>query len=581
MVYRSLLVLGCMVQFILRVHSESLYDEIDFFEDGQHLPYCVANDSNTSSWGSCPPWSTCKNNSCSCATLPWNIHIRCARSYTEFSSCRCLTYDKNNNSFVFGWSIFCCHFHGTGPFNYIQIPNQIENFTTTMCSIHRRNGTLCGKCINNYWPSVYSYSLACIECKHSKWFEYVLATLGPITVFYMVVITLKISITSPYVYSFVFYAQAISTPHMVRIALMHVEDNKLLKEFVRIISSFYGIWSLDFFRSYYSDSICLRISILEAYALEFLLVLYPILLVIISYSIIQGYNRGYKCFVYAWKPFNWLLALGGKEQNRRSLIDAYTVFLNVSLFKVLYVSINLLIPIQVSVLNSEGNITYKYVLFWDGTIQYMSIQHLPYAVLACIFVTVFITTPIIVLFFYQFRIFQVLLNKLPVRIRIILHHYVEKFQGHYKDGTGTSRDCRSFSVFYIVLSCFLFIWYAADNNDFFLFGSGFLMIATFMFYSIQPYKDQLANLILCFFLFLLSLQCLTSHASRFMVFDNHGSKNLQFLAALMALLPIIYFIVLVFYQILKNTDCGKMITTYCRHRCLHVQQTNRFNILRH
>ncbi len=136
-------------------------------------------------------------------------------------------------------------------------------------------------------------------------------------------------------------------------------------------------------------------------------------------------------------------------------------------------------------------------------------------------------------------------------------------------------------MFYIVLSCFLFVWYAANNSDFFLLGSGFLMIATFKFYSIQPYKDQLANLILCFFLFLLSLQYLTIHASRFMVFDNHASKNLQFLAALMALLPITYLIVLVFYQIFKNTDCGKMITTYCRHRCHHVQQTNRFNILRH
>ncbi len=560
---RSLLVLGCMVQFISRVHSESLCGEIDFFEDGQHLPYCVANDSNTSSWGSCPPWSTCKNNSCSCATLPWNIHIRCARSYTEFSSCRCLTYDKNNNSYVFGWSIFCCHFHGTGPFNYIQIPNQIENFTTTMCSNHRRNGTLCGKCINNYWPSVYSYSLTCIECKHSKWFEYVLATLGPTTVFYMVVITLKISITSPYIYSFVLYAQAISTPHMVRIALLYVEDNKLLKEFVRIISSFYGIWSLDFFRSYYSDSICLRIGILEDYALELVLVLYPILLVIISYLIIQGYNRGYKCFVYAWKPFNWLLALEGKEQNRRSLIDAYTVFVNVSLFKVLYVSFNLLIPIQVTLLNSVGKKSNKFVLFWDGTIKYMSIQHLPYAVLACIFVTVFITTPIIVLFFYQFRIFQVLLNKLPVRIRIILHHYVEKFQGHYKDGTGTSRDCRSFSVFYIVLSCFLFIWYATDYSDFFLFGSCFLMIATFMFYSIQPYKDKLANIIACFFLFLLALQYLTIHASKFMVFDKHNREFLQLLAALMTLLPLIYLIILVFHYNLKLSYNWERITKCC------------------
>ncbi len=566
MIIRLFIIFVCF-QFLLKANSssESLHDEIDYSQDGQHLPYCVASDSNTSNWGSCPPWSTCRNNSCSCAPYSWNVHIRCARSYTELSSCWCLTYDKVNNTFALGGSIFCCNFHSSNSFNYIQIPNRIENLTTTMCSIHRRNGTLCGKCIYNYWPSVYSYSLACIECKHSKWFLYVLTTLGPITVFYIIVLTLKIRITSPYIYSFVFYAQVISTPHIVRIALMHVDNNRWLKKLVRIISSFYGIWSLDFFRSYYSDSICLRISILEAYALEFVLVLYPILLVIISYLIIKGHNRGYKCFVYAWKPFNWLLAWEGKGRNRRSLIDAYTVFLNVSMFKVLYVAIDLLIPSEVTVLNTEGEKTHRFVLYWDGNIKYMSIQHLPYAILACIFVTVFITTPIIVLFFYQFRIFQVLLNKLPVRIRIILHHYVEKFQGHYKDGTGTSRDCRSFSVFYIVLSCFLFVGYAANTSDFFLLGSSFLMIATFMFYSIQPYKDQLANIIACFFLFLLSLQCITIHASKFMVFDRRKRTCLEFLAALMALLPVIYLIILVFYQILKSTDYGKKIAIYCRH----------------
>ncbi len=562
MIVRSFIILVCS-QFLLKANSssDSLNDEIDYSQDGQYLPDCVANDSNTSSWESCPPWSTCKNNSCSCATLSWNIPIHCARHFTEIASCMCLTYNKEDNTFALGGSIFCCDLHSSNSFNDIQIPNQIENFTEE----HRRNGTVCGKCINNYWPSVYSYSLTCIECKHSKWFEYVLATLGPITVFYVVVITPKISITSPYAYSFVFYTQAISTPHMVRIALLYVEDNKILKEFVRIISSFYGIWSLDFFRSYYSDSICLRISILEAYALEFVLVLYPILLVIISYLLIQGYNRGYKCFVYAWKPFNWLLAWEGKGRNRRCLIEAYTVFLNVSVFKVLYVAIDLLFPSEVTVLNTEGEKTHKLVLYWDGNIKYMSIQHLPYVVLACIFVTVFITTPIIVLFFYQFRIFQVLLNKLPVRIRIIIHHYVEKFQGHYKDGTGTSRDCRSFSVFYIVLSCFLFVWYATIKSDFFLLGSGFLMIATFMFCSIQPYKDQLANIIACFFLFLLSLQYITIHASMFMVFDQHKRTCLYFLAALMALLPIIYLIILVSYQILKSTDYGKKIAIYCRN----------------
>ncbi len=577
MIVRSFIILVCL-QFLLKANSssESLYDEIDYSQDGQYLPYCFANDSNTSSWGSCPPWSTCKNNSCSCATLSRNIHIHCARSYTEIASCMCLTYNKENNTFALGGSIFCCDLHSSNPFNDIQIPNHIENFTTTMCRKHRRNGTLCGKCIDKYWPSVYSYNLTCIECKHSKWPEYVLATLGPMTVFYIVVLTLKIRITSPYVYSFVFYAQAISMSHIVRIALMYVENNIILTELVKIISSFYGIWSLDFFRSYYSDRICLRIGILEAYALELVHVLYPILLVIISYLIIQGYNRGYKCFVYTWKSFSWLLAMEGSGRSRRSLVDAYIVFLNVSVSKVLNVAINLLIPSVVTVLDTERNSKHKLVLFWDGTISYMSRAHLPYITLALIFIQFFITKPTIVLFFYQFRIFQVLLNKLPVRIRIILHHYVEKFQGHYKDGTGTSRDCRSFSVFYIVFSFFMAILYAINSSDFFLLSGSFLMVATFMLYSIQPYKDKFANIIACFFLFLLSLQYLTIHASRFMVFDKNKRACLQFLAALMAIFPIIYFIILVSHKVLKNTDCWKRIVKY---RYYYMQQIQYSKIL--
>ncbi len=76
MIIRLFIIFVCS-QFLTKANSssDSLYEGLDYSQDGLHLPDCVANDSNTSSWGSCPPWSTCKNNSCSLVLLYPGIYI--------------------------------------------------------------------------------------------------------------------------------------------------------------------------------------------------------------------------------------------------------------------------------------------------------------------------------------------------------------------------------------------------------------------------------------------------------------------------------------------------------------------------
>ena len=524
--------------------SDQLYDEIEEHGD-EILPSCTSN-FNNGCWGPCLPWSTCQNTSCRCAKTHWEVHINCTQNYTEIERCNCITYDQGNARFVQGKSMYCCTKCEVGPFEYIHIANNIGNFTIDMCSELHRNGTLCGSCINNYWPLAYSYDLGCVQCHSSQgnWIKYALVTLGPITIFYMIVIIFKISITSPYIYSFIFYAQAISTPNMTRVVMLMLtlSNKKIPILLVKFLSSFYGIWSMDFFRAY-SHHICLRVDILQLYALELVLVLYPVLLVALSYFLMRAYYNGYRCIIHTWKPFRWLISqLDGNKENTRSLVDAYTVFFNISLTRILYVSIDILCPVYVSLLQTNGSLDYDYVLLVNGTMKYMNREHMPYAILALAFGAVFVLLPTALLFLYPFKFLQLLINRLPQWIRISLHHFVEKFQGYYKDGTDGTWDCRSFSVFYIVLTVLMSVLYGAIRTNFFLAG-----------------REKSSSKFTYCFLLLLSLQYLTIHLSVKSVWSKKLKLFFETTALIMSFFSFGYICIVASHIFVNQSKCGKWL----------------------
>ena len=526
-------------------------------------PACIKADnrSNGTGWGSCPMWSTCQNSSCMCSKIVWSEHVLCARSHTEITPCTCLTYDHNTSQFSLGTSMYCCAKKGQAPLNYVRLPNNISNVTVTMCQELNRNGTLCGSCANGLWPLVYSYNLSCVKCSHNNhnWFRYFAMTLASTTIFYMIILIFRVSITSPYVYCYVFYAQAISTPNMVRIAMLYMAKKPTQLYIVKCLSSLYAIWSLDFFRADFNN-ICMRSSTLGLYAIEISLVLYPVLLVIISYVLMKCHNNNCRVLVFLWRPFKWLISLlDGENENTRSLVDAYTIFMHLSVVKVLYISVDILIPSLVSVLDSNGKITNHHVCFWNGSVKYFSSTHYPYAVLAIAFLIVYVVLPTTVLLFYPFHAFQTLLNLLPLWLKITVHHYVEKFQGYYKDGTGGTSDCRYFSVFYIVLTVVMFIIYIYSLKSFYLLGSCALMVFASLVVFMDPFKERTATTITYSSLVVLSLQYFTIYISVTSAFNEHLKMFFEVAALCMAFIPLLYICIVVLYIFITETVVGKTI----------------------
>ena len=277
---------------------------------------------------------------------------------------------------------------------------------------------------------------------------------------------------------------------------------------IRSFAAFYGFWNLDFFRSI-KFGICLGTDALQTLALDFVIGIYPLLLMVASYVLIELYDRNFRLLVIMWKPFRRLFGLFRENWNlRTSLIDSFATTFLLANIRFQSVSFDLLTPVKVYQIFNTGNWTYSYRLFYDPTVPYFGLRHLPFAVIAVMVMVLFTIIPVFVLILYPFRCFQKFLNLFPIRW-YILRTIVESFYGCYKDGTqpGT-RDCRWFaSLFFLSRFCMMFAGAYTYSAMYFPIATMILVMVTLLFVTVQPFKYNTSHFttINAFFILLLAL----------------------------------------------------------------------------
>ena len=100
------------------------------------------------------------------------------------------------------------------------------------------------------------------------------------------------------------------------------------------------LWNLDIFRSILPD-ICLNVTTLEALALEVCIAVYPLILICVSYCLIELYDHNLWCIVHTWRPFRYIFRLFRENWDiRTSVIDSFATFYLLSYVKILSVSAN-------------------------------------------------------------------------------------------------------------------------------------------------------------------------------------------------------------------------------------------------
>ena len=150
-------------------------------------------------------------------------------------------------------------------------------------------------------------------------------------------------------------------------------------------------------------------------------------------------------------------------------------------------------------------------------------------------------------------------------LRIVLHTFVDAFQGHFKDGTepGT-RDCRWFSAVYFLgrITIMYAIFFISDYARGYIAAAGLslmlygicLSILVILMFLLQPYKSKRVNYYHTVLMLILAITCflsaLVSQSKAYWI-----SYTLMFLKGLLSASPLLYAIA---YVIINHTPCKRL-----------------------
>ena len=535
---------------------------------------------------SCPPWffpDPSSNDTCRCGE---SIHgaVKCNETLQESAilDCYCMTYNESTGV-VAGPCFYNCGNIPKGQEDtlYHSLPHHVEELNSAMCGHFHRGGQLCGSCEEGYSPLVYSYDLQCSNCtdSHYNWIKYVTAAFVPLTVFYVIILLCRVSATSPQLYAFVNFSQNITISATVRLILATVTSYPKIGTLVQTIAALYGIWNLDFFRTLIPH-ICLEVNTLQALALDYAIACYPLLLIVVSYVLIELHARNFRLLVCLWKPFRRFFIHFRKQWNiKTSVIEVFATFLLLSNVKFLSVSFDLLTPTEVHNINGSS---LGLFLYYDASIVYFGKEHLPYAVLALLFLLIFVLLPIALLLLYPMQCFQRCLGRCRVRWHV-LHIFMDAFQGYYKDGTNETCDYRYFSALYLITRFTLFTVHAFTIDVLFFSVGQFVLIALALLIAIiQPYKARFAiyNRVDTMFVLLLSLWYCGVLCYELAALKDHRYKFISVLVTVVVgIAPLFYITVIILYWMCSRTKIGhnminKIQIRFQRQPSLNLQSEN-------
>ena len=464
-------------------------------QEQRHCSVPAPSDEDTNP---CPPWFIPQggNTTVECRCGPQTNGIICdpKTCNTSLHIEYCMTYDPVTRTQVGG----NCLFESKSELITI-LPANVSELNDFMCGGFNREGQLCGACKKGYGPALLKYDMQCTNCssKNYGWALYLLLGFLPITVFYLIIVMFQVSATSGPLNVFIFSAQIIAISiDTNKIVLTAHGSQSWSNVILQILETFYAIWNLDFFHSAIPPfCVSENITTLHALALQYLPAFYPLLLIAVTYILIELHDRNFRVLVWMWRPFHKCLAplRGSLRWNpKASIVNTFATFLTLTYNKLIIVSGELLC--EVNVTDIRGNSSHFMLL--TPTVPYFSTTHLPFAILAIAVLSTFTALPPLLLVLYPTKTFQKMLNCLKIRWHA-LHIFADVFQGCYRNRTDGKNDYRYFAAFYFTVRISIFL--AAIFSNFRGLGwticTIILITASLLVALLRPYKKNWLNIL--------------------------------------------------------------------------------------
>ena len=147
----------------------------------------------------CPPWEkeAINTSSCECRNdLPQPMPCRNGVIYQVIN--RCLTYNEMTLYQAECPYIKLRDYDSSSNSTYIRVPTNLSEINSFSCSPLNRRGLVCSQCKQGYGVSFLTAGLRCAKCSSPLrgWILYLVVQFLPVTLFYILIFMLQISVTS-------------------------------------------------------------------------------------------------------------------------------------------------------------------------------------------------------------------------------------------------------------------------------------------------------------------------------------------------------------------------------------------------
>ena len=364
-----------------------------------------------------------------------------------------------------------------------------------MCGQLKREGLLCSKCKKGYGPDLYSRKSNCVRCSKKTlwmWILYPAVLLTPLTIFFLIVIIFNVRATSPPFTAFILYCQIFTNlykmnPHpFTRMCI----DNYISPYVYKLVFTVIDIWSLDFFR-HLVPPFCVSSSLsnTQVLMLELLPPFYILVLIVLTYVLIELHARNVCVIVQLWRPFHKCVAkLRRSYDPKASIFNAFATFTLLSFSNILFIGSHFICSIGVDAYSSSSH-NHTSMLYYDPA------KDMPYFVPVIILLTGFTLFPILLLCLYPIKCVQRIFFLISCKDLRFLQSFVDAFQGHYKDGTNGTRDYRAMASSQFIIRALLTYNNLVRHLDYKLqFYLISLTCMSICYLSIQPCKKKYMNI---------------------------------------------------------------------------------------
>ena len=375
-----------------------------------------------------------------------------------------------------------------------------------------RNGTLCGRCITGYCVATNSPTYRCINFtstpynKHGIFWLIILKYI-PFTIFLLLIVFFNVSLVDGPLNSFILFAQIINSLGPVSNAIIHLnekDESKGERYFSYLYYFLYGPWNLNYFEMVVSDFCAYKFdSTIKVLMFEYIPALFPLVLFVLFYSIIPCITN---CLVnsQADMPRRCLLKVERMFiifrrtwSIRRSIIHGLTTFLVLSYAKVTTVT-GLLLASTTLYGNSTEEV--KTVVRFDGSMDFLKGEHIPYACVA--FILLFTVVLLPPLFLLSYPLLPNLVSRCNLQDKWFFKTFIIKpldkcvpffdafqscFKNRYRFFAGLYFLYRAMAV-----AILTFQWKLTSRL---MFLQGFFLIAVLIHCTCQPYKSRKYNIL--------------------------------------------------------------------------------------